>query len=609
LTECNQCRLFHTTQCPAESPENVKLRMFSQNPDSKPFDSSCFEMANEEITISKVDEKGEIEYKGGIIPPFEIVYEPLGKGYYVWKCGKQKGLSEITVEEDKPSTLSIGPYNFNFKQVIKPEAQSFFETLPFKVPRLETVNQWIEEKRTSRDLEAISKDVSNYVKILLDLEAPYEYNLGQIWVIQTWLRRKLSFSWNLDFGGPFGAGKTAALMALVELAFHPYLGTPRASTLARLNGKYDLTWLIDEYDKAKRVEGKESLLDMIIRQGNYRGNLVTRWNYERGREETFDPFGPKIISYHTELETALKQRSLYHFKMPKSLDYRLPIVNTLSQLMSMKIFEDLFIWYMDNILSVNVQLLPQLPILPDKTVTPEEAIWLMINQTKQEPYPAVTINTSNSGNNGNESHDIIQSIRTKLYDAVTGDLSEQEKGLIKKLIGRTGQVAYFVIRLAKSVKLNGYIEDLDKALQLKQEEEEPEEYDSIQIVKDTIGKFIYVDKKTETNYTKLYKSARQIAKDEWGQVLTANAFGRALRDIGFRYQKNLVRRKSGKVRLLIFDELIRKNIPEPEKEEKTKEGVCVQCGQPCNRPVARLGYDGPIYLHEGECEKNWGGNL
>lgn len=515
----------------------------------------CSEPTSENCPFERGQEKV-FCWHGSVDTENDFVYEPLGDGLYVWRRGDRRGTSKVEaihrLDKHGKETddvlyyeIVIGGERIRLPETPPGVVKTFLEKPPFRLPTGQTVEAWVRGERKSLPITSIVQAIDKYVSMVLDLEEVFEVKIVTLQEMQTWLRKVMDDASNLDFGGPFGAGKTTALMALAEICYHPVLGTMSPATLARMSESYDLTWLIDEYDKAREYD--EGILDMLIRQGDKRGLRVYRFNPETGRYECFDPFGHKFISYHTQLETALKQRSLYHIKMSISLDHRLPIINRFRTNYSQPLFDELFLWYLDNITKAT---LPELPELPDSG-----------------GYLAHLLSDTD-----------YTGLRQHVYDAATASFTHEEKELLKKLVGRGGEKAYLAIVTAKAIGLQDYIDSLRKALEIKiLEEQEAEDYEPEEIVKDVLSK-MFSEKKGEAGdqpiellQAEVYKQSKKVAKEEWGHDLKPNKFGRILRDVGFREKKN-IKRKWGGARILVIDSSIQKKLNPSEKEERKTPG-------------------------------------
>lgn len=504
-----------------------------------------------------------LPWSGMVVPELDFVVEPLGNGEYVWHHEEEKGIAqvyEVQTESDKKTTetryaIHVEGQLLYFADKPKSFAKSFFNELPFRVPRRETIRLWVSGQQRSKDITVLFHDVEDYIRLVLDLEEKFESKICAIWIFQTWLRNVSEWAGNLDVGGAFGSGKTTCIQALAELCYHAIRGTTTPAALARMNEKYGCTWVIDEYDKARRVE--ENLLDMFIRQGDRRGIPVWRYNTDKGCEESFDPFGAKLIDYHSFLETALKQRSIYHLKMTKSQDSRLPIINQVREKFSQRLFEELFLWYLDNATKTQPTL-PDLPELPSFAGCPSSLESMEHGENSNVSHPA---ETSKSGNSSN-----VDASRQTLFNLITADMSKDELSVLSKLQARAAQLGFIVIRVAKTIGLKNYIDELREAFEIKALEEEEPEYDETTIIREVLLRHI---KDGMVKQSDVYKEAVKLAREEWGQELTSNKFGRVLRDLGFR-EKKTIKRKVGGVRWLILDVEIQTKLSTGEVEpEKT----------------------------------------
>jgi len=517
----------------------------------------------------------ELEPKGGVVENF--VYEPIGNGFYVWKWCKQRGISELTQGSEKDEEvkkevkywrIEANGHEFRFKKSSDCWMDSFLSNnLPYRTLRIEDVGKWVAGEFTSKGTQELFNLVENYVKLLLDLEERYEAKVLALHVFQTWLTRVLNTVFNVDISGPFGGGKTTALEALAEICFHGVLGTTSSSNLGRMNEKYDISWVIDEYDKAKKAD-KERLMNVFIRQGYRRGNRIYRHNADTGKEEWFNAFGPKAISYHETLEKALSQRSLMHVALSKSIDYKLPVINTVRQQLSPIIFRELFFWYMDNIAEIKAENSTR---GTESTRTFEVWVEAHFNANRE----ALTENPSGTrtfGTFGMLSKENVEEERTALYEAIVKDLNEGERTFLKQLQARGCELGFLAIKIARLIGVD-FIQHLKEALERKTLEEEESEFDPESIVEEILAVKIHREGRDEIPQREVFEETKDRVKKEYGLDLTTHKFASIIRDIGFRERVTIKRRGKGRPRILFISELIKKKIPVPDDNSTPRQST------------------------------------
>jgi len=98
-----------------------------------------------------------------------------------------------------------------------------------------------------------------------------------------------------------------------------------------------------------------------------------------------------------------------------------------------------------------------------------------------------------------------------------------------------------------------------------------ETYEAEIIVKQVLAKMIYEEKLEGAPLSTVLKVCKKAAKDEWGQELSPQKFGRVLRDLGFREKKTIKRIGRRGARLLVFSSFIKHKIPPPEGEPEKQE--------------------------------------
>jgi len=543
----------------------------------------------------------EIPWKGGILagPKAVIVYEPLGEWKYAYWVKTQIGDNEPEVKRGIAEVQEIWEESDEKKRKKEPpkyiidfagaslhfparESRFFKKPLPFRIPTEGFLKKWIAGEVKSRSSEKLWRAGEAYVRIMLDLEDEFEAKILALSEFQTWLQNILDWVFNVDVGGPFGSGKTAMLEGLGEVCYHAIIGNPSAAAVARMNERFSASWFIDEYDKVKLAE--EGLIDTFVRQGYRRGIDILRHNTETGETEAFNPFGPKFLSYHTKLEDAVGQRSIVHIKMEKSQDSRLPIINFVRQALSQPLFDNFFIWYMDNIASLHSQGVQSVQgsggglggitirqvlgeaVAREAQKQGNQADVFQVFLLGEEPDNiTVTEGGSDTPLKSGQSGQSGSDVRQRIFEIVTSNLSEDERALLADLKGRGAELGFSAILIARALKID-IVKELREALTIKALEEEEPEFNATEIIRELISDWHYRDHKEEITKAELFTAARQQAK-EWGQEITPTRFGMALRDLGFREGKNVKRKGKRRIRTLVIDKRAKKHIPPPEKEE------------------------------------------
>ena len=446
----------------------------------------------------------------------------------------QRGIAEVNEvwegEDEKRGGKQPPKYCTSFGgatfQLPARDSKAFKERLPFRVPSRAISDAWASGEKKPLSASGLWKYTESYLRTTLDLEDAFEVKILCLAVFQTWLRKVLDWAFNIDLGGPFGAGKSTVLETLGEICYHAVLGNPSAAVTARYNEIFDITWFIDEYDKIKLAD--EGIIDTFIRQGYRRGVRIYRFNSETQQTDSFDPFGPKFLSYHTDIEAALKQRSITHLKMDVSEDFRLPVVNFVRASVSQRIFDEFFIWYMENIASLS-QGGPDGPDRPDSEgsmggLTVRQILGAALSKGTQgsgdsndilqillsegEPKgislsESVGETPSTTGSIGS----IESTARQRIFEVVTSNLTGDERALLVNLKGRGAELGFLAILIARLLRID-LVKELRDALEVKAQEEEEPEFNPKEIVRDMLARLHYDQDKQEIRQAEVFEVAR-----------------------------------------------------------------------------------------------------
>lgn len=136
--------------------------------------------------------------------------------------------------------------------------------------------------------------------------------------------------------------------------------------------------MVDELDSVAGT--KDSDLNCIFRQGYRRGLKYSRVNPNTLETESFEIFGPKLFTVHTEIEEALQTRTIpIHVRETSKLE--VPIINLDRTLFAQRIYTENFLWYLDNILifaennahnMAQLDILDMFPVGDDEELTPDK---------------------------------------------------------------------------------------------------------------------------------------------------------------------------------------------------------------------------------------------
>lgn len=280
-----------------------------------------------------------IHQAGGIFET--LVIEPLGYGQYIYICDKKKGIAQVEFEEEgkkKIPYLKIGDGKVYFQQ-----NKAFMSKPAFAVPSKDACERWVYElgDYESKKPSDLYEEIKNYLRLLFDIEGELSYSILALGVFQSWLARFLNTVFYHGFDAKPGSGKTSCLEGLALLCRHGCLvGDTSVAMIGRIVDEQQLSLFVDEIDEHPD-------LFPILRQGYRKGTPYSRLHPKTYRLESFDVYGYKAFSFASQVEKALKGRTVVDTLRP-STDQRLPILNSFKQELGRPLFEDLFFWYMDN---------------------------------------------------------------------------------------------------------------------------------------------------------------------------------------------------------------------------------------------------------------------
>jgi hypothetical protein len=285
---------------------------------------------------------------GGLTDKF--VYEPVALGKYVYKTvDGEKGFATLKIEyEDEEEQrhphwfIEVKGKRWYFKD--KPPKEFLFD-----FPNFETVEKWVKGEKQSLSTEQLWKLNGVYLRTFLDFPRPFEFSVVQLFIQQSWLSEILPVVFYLGVKGEFGGGKTVTAEAIVLACRHGYFtGNCSPPFVARAIQDHKITLMVDELDTVAGT--KDSDLNCIFRQGYRRGLKYSRVNPDTLETESYEVFGPKLFTVHSEIEEALQTRTV-PIHVRETSDYRVPIVNLDKYAFGRYVYTENFIWYLDNILT------------------------------------------------------------------------------------------------------------------------------------------------------------------------------------------------------------------------------------------------------------------
>src|SRR3990167_985074 len=203
-------------------------------------------------------------------PEWGIIENLLGKGYGFKRISEEMGVSEEYVKEMAEegwvdyATLDNGP--------------AIFRAL---------VGTW-----------------ERYI----EFGNPWHPKLLSLFVLQSYFYRSLPAVFYIGLTGPKSSAKTMVLEILNMLCQRPILtGNVSMAALARKLHE-GCTFLWDEADEGDSE--KRDMIQAASRQGYRPGSIYLRYDYKKKTYEEVNIYGPKAFSFITDIEDALKSRTV-----------------------------------------------------------------------------------------------------------------------------------------------------------------------------------------------------------------------------------------------------------------------------------------------------------
>ena len=266
--------------------------------------------------------------------------EPIDKGEFVYNWLGQRGNAHVLIyDESKKAYIVIeGQEILLSNKAIK--------SFAFKLPNKDMVYSWIKGEINAPTTKELMEDLNSYFRTFSDLQEDSSYGCMVAYVFQSWMCDALKVVFYLAILGQWGGGKTTLGELISNVTKHGFHGTiPSAAFLARMIDSQKISIYIDELDSFKGSE--DNFIFSIIRQGYRYGAKFPRVNPTTLEPEFFNIYGAKCFSIYSAVEGALLQRSI-PITTTESTDKRLPLINTIKQEYGYKLYNSIFLWYLEN---------------------------------------------------------------------------------------------------------------------------------------------------------------------------------------------------------------------------------------------------------------------
>lgn len=436
---------------------------------------------NEQILIEQISNNIFIfNYKGskGLIKPAKI-----------------KGIDE-TGNSVKGFGFVIDDSLFLFQKPILP-AENFYN-----VPSLNLCRDYLSGKYKPREFTPIWKDLDIILKTLFDFSKPLDVEVCKIFIGQTYLKPLLNEFFFLLIDATYGAGKTTLGEIIFSLSYHGFVGGDYSTAvISRLCDELDLNLYIDELDQALNDFEKVS----ILRKAQRRGNPYIRCEGRDNLPALYRIAGCHGGSYRSEMEDAFVSRSL-RIHTSKSLDYRVPTLNSDKKMILKPIADELFLWSFENLLDLSVE-----------TCSKERGV-----EGKSKPKAFS---------------------RENLYNSMVKDLNTDEKALLRSTFGRDNELIFLCLKV-------GYLLQVDILTTLKEiikyrqaEQQSGQNFYLDSLIQFLNQNFDNLEKKTLTDglnsgkyfypKSKLFSDFQIYLRSNNAAAIGTKKFASLLRDLGF----------------------------------------------------------------------------
>jgi hypothetical protein len=466
---------------------------------------------------------------GGLTENF--VYEPVSIWKYIYKTKNgKKGFAYLKVEfEDEEEQrkphwfIEVDGERFYFKD--KP-----LKEFLFNMPRMETVKKWAKNEKQSLTAEQLWKLNDVYLRTFLDFPHSHEFIACLLFIQQSWLAEILPVVFYIGIKGEFGGGKTVTGEAITAVCRHVYFtGNVSPPFVARAIQDHKITLMVDELDTIAGTQ--DSDLNSIFRQGYRRGLKYSRVNPDTLEAESYEIFGPKLFTVHSEIEQALQTRTIpIHVRETEKTEF--PIVNLDKYAFARKLYTENFLWYMDNVLSIRdneTHLLSGFSDVVDQVDTVDQ----FIRELNVEDY--------------------TRKLRALLFERKKALLKNGQLNQLCQLTGRNVELLFQCFVLSNLVRIE-CDDDIVKTFQQKLiEENERTELGYLGILKQTLTE-LWNEKKGQPNYTtddglvkisnkEIYDRFNEALKKDYGQGVSPHKFKEFMLEFGFTDALNRIKLK------------------------------------------------------------------
>lgn len=473
---------------------------------------------------------------GGLIEMPEgyyLIIEPLGNKWYLVACRNfaevvQAKMVEIdTGKKPKKTTptwfLSLFGEEFKFDYPVT-------DKTPWKTPppSLDFVKKYAEGKHPAKSTAEMYRLVKRYIEDFGDYEEPHHVPLLTISVFQTYLIDILTSVFQTPISGEFGSGKTSILEMLASIGYHGLLSsTVSPAARVRIMQRHRISWYGDELDRAdgKTDENGDNLNLVLLRVGYRRGNQYIRWNMDTDQPDILDPFSCLTYTYSSDMETALKTRSLGEFTVSKSDDYMLPVINSKREQYAQAISNELFLWRVEFFRNYK---------RCDDSDDCDDSDGILGDMVKLDKAD----------------------FRKAVYGTLTGNLKEKNQLLLTHLFGRDNELAYVACNIGSIIGID-ITNELVESLNFKRQSEIEGEDELFLLFVNLLQGQCEAGQR-EVKFSALSPSIRDDCKNKNVKEPKTSVFRSWYRKLGIKAGKNLKHSRDGSI--IVLDDAVKAKI-------------------------------------------------
>jgi hypothetical protein len=482
-----------------------------------------------------------IKIKAGGSVGADFVIEPIGDGRYIYNINGKRGTAQSERSKDKFWFFEIDKKTYVFEEppIKKPL---------FLVPDAQSINNYINGKYKVKSGSQLFNELVEWFKLLYDVVLKY-YSIFALGVLQSWLTPILNVVFYVGLEAKRGSGKTSILEGFSIVSRHGFLVGNPTEAIARDIDLQQLSVFADEIDN--RTKGKDNPLYQCFRHGYRRGNIYLRHKEKTFEPEKYDPFGFKGFSIHSDVETALKHRTIM-VPTKVSLDKRLPVLNLFKEELGRNILNDLFFFCIEN---------------GFKLFTSFHSFTLFFN-SEREDMP-------------------IDKKRDLIFREITKNYSEAEITLLSDFIGRNAEIMFIALNVCKAFDIN-MNETLKEIIEEKQSYDDVPDAYLIDLLKETLT-VICIENKDEPSWrmgkgdfmgnffypkSDVFERFREKLNSKGITRFSSSTFTEYLRELNFEDKVNVkmerIDSSDSKKKCLIFESSVLKTLGLEEKAEQTK---------------------------------------